>query len=68
VTLVAGRDAGMVAALKAPQPKLELRGTLEYEACSDRVCFPPATLDLAWTVKLSPLDRERSPQAIQQKP
>jgi hypothetical protein len=66
VTLVAGRDAGMVEA--APQPKLELRGTLEYQACSDRVCFPPATLDLAWTVKLSPLDRERSPQAIQHKP
>ena len=68
VTLVGGRDPALVEALKSPDPRLELRGTLEYQVCSDRVCLPPATLPLSWTVKLLPLDRERSPQAIQHKP
>lgn len=68
VTLAAGRDPVLAEALKAPEPGFELRGTLEYQACSDRVCYPPAALPLAWAVKLAPLDRERSPQAIQHKP
>jgi hypothetical protein len=66
VTLAGGRD--LAEALKAPDPKLELRGTLEYQVCSDRVCYPPASQPLRFTVKLLPLDRERSPEAIQHKP
>jgi len=61
ISLAGGRD--LAEALKAKEPRLEIRGTLEYQACSDVVCFPPASLPLSFTVDLLPLDRERSPKA-----
>jgi len=39
---------------------LHLRGRLDYQACNDRVCFDPASVPLAWTVGLTPLDRQRA--------
>jgi len=68
VTLVGGRDSALAELLKAPVPSFELTGTLEYQACSDTVCYPPATQPLAWSVGVVPLDRERSPQAMQHTP
>jgi hypothetical protein len=66
VSLAGGRD--LAEALKAPEPRLEIRGTLEYQACSDVVCYPPASLPLSFTLDLLPLDRERSPKASPAKP
>lgn len=62
VTLAGGRE--FVELLKAPAPALDLVGTLEYQVCSDKVCYAPASLTLRWTIKVEPLDRERSPEAI----
>ena len=66
VSLAGGRE--LAEALKAPEPKLEIQGTLEYQACSDRICYPPASLPLRWTIELLPLDRQRSSEALQHKP
>jgi hypothetical protein len=66
ITLASGRD--FTEFLKTPDPTLTIAGTLEYQLCSDKVCFPPATLPLRWTIPILPLDRERSPEAIQHKP
>jgi hypothetical protein len=41
-------------------PTMTIRGTLEYQACDDKVCFIPQTTPLAWTVHVKPLDRERA--------
>ena len=38
---------------------LTIVGTLEYQACDDKVCFIPQSVPLTWTVALKPLDRER---------
>jgi AhpC/TSA family protein/cytochrome c biogenesis DsbD-like protein len=38
---------------------LTINGTFEYQACDDKVCFPPQSVPLAWTVGVKPLDRER---------
>jgi hypothetical protein len=38
---------------------LTIRGTLEYQACDDKVCFLSQSVPLAWRVALRPLDRER---------
>jgi hypothetical protein len=38
---------------------LTITGTLEYQACDDKVCFNPATVPLSWTFSLRPLIRER---------
>jgi len=66
VTLASGRDFAEL--LKTPNPALTIAGTLEYQVCSDKVCFAPAALPLQWTIPVLPLDRERSPEAIQHKP
>jgi len=46
------------AALKG-KDVVTLTGTLEYQACDDKVCFNPVSLPLTWTMSLRPLVRER---------
>jgi hypothetical protein len=36
-----------------------IRGTFDYQACDDKVCFVPQAVPLSWTVRLKALDRER---------
>jgi peroxiredoxin len=36
-----------------------LNGTLEYQACDDKICFNPASVPLSWTVALRPIVTER---------
>lgn len=38
---------------------LTLKGTLEYQACDEKVCFNPASVPLSWTFALRPLVLER---------
>ena len=38
---------------------LTLKGTLQYQACDDKVCFNPTELPLSWTLTLRPLVFER---------
>ena len=65
VTLAGGRDLGKT--LEAPDPKIEITGSLEYQVCSEDRCYPPGSLPLKWTIKLIPLDRERVPEGLQRK-
>ena len=39
---------------------LTIEGALEYQACTDKVCFTPKSLPLSWTIQLRTLDRERA--------
>ena len=39
---------------------LTITGTLEYQACDDKICFNPAAVAVSWTVALRQLDRERA--------
>ena len=34
---------------------LTIRGTLDYQACDDKVCFNPESVPLSWTLTLRPL-------------
>ena len=36
------------------QPTLTVRGTLEYQACDDAICYNPQSIPLSWTVALRP--------------
>jgi len=36
---------------------LSLMGTLEYQACDDKLCYNPVSVPLSWTVALKPLER-----------
>ena len=46
------------AALRGKE-SLTLAGTLEYQACDDKVCFNPTSIPLTWTLSLRSLIRER---------
>lgn len=43
--------AGTTLALAANQT-LTIKGTLEYQACDDKLCYLPQTLPLTWTVRI----------------
>jgi hypothetical protein len=66
VTLAGGRD--VAARLRTGDSTLALTGHLDYQVCSDRVCYPPASLPVSWTLTLVPLDQERVPEALRPKP
>jgi hypothetical protein len=36
---------------------LRLTGSLEYQACDDKVCYRPQAVPVEWTMKLVPLGR-----------
>ena len=36
-----------------------LSGTLEYQACDDKICYDPASIPISWTLSLRPLVLER---------
>ena len=38
---------------------LTLSGTLNYQACDDKICFEPVSLPLSFTLDLDLLDRQR---------
>jgi hypothetical protein len=38
---------------------LTLNGTLDYQACDDKICFNPVSVPLSWTFSLRPLVVER---------
>ena len=38
---------------------LAITGTFEYQACDDKVCFAPQSIELSWAIGVKPLDRER---------
>ncbi|HSB61113.1 MAG TPA: protein-disulfide reductase DsbD domain-containing protein, partial [Vicinamibacteria bacterium] len=62
-------DGGAFAELlKAPDPTLALTGALDYQVCSETVCYPPASLPLSWSFRVLSLDRERAPEAIRHRP
>jgi len=65
VTLAGGRD--VAERLRSGDDTLAITGRLDYQVCSDRTCFPPASLPVSWTLKLVPLDRERSPETLRPK-
>jgi hypothetical protein len=37
------------------QTSLTIAGTLEYQACDDRICYNPMSVPLSWTVGLKPI-------------
>jgi hypothetical protein len=59
VMVDASREAQ--AALKG-KAAITIRGTLDYQACDDKVCFNPQSIPLSWTIAVKPLDRERVKQ------
>jgi hypothetical protein len=61
-----GCDA-RVAALLSSEKTISIAGELKYQACDNRVCYPPTSVPVMWSFQVTPLDLKRSPQAIRHK-
>jgi len=61
------RDAALKPLLDA-EGKLTVEGALKYQACDDRLCYPPETVPVHWTLRVEAHDRERAPEDLQRKP
>lgn len=42
-----------------------IKGTLLYQACDSVKCYLPQKAEVSWSAQVTPLDRERAPEAIQ---
>jgi peroxiredoxin len=51
----------------AAKPELPIKGIVNYQACTSKICYPPASVAVEWNIHLLPLDRERAPEAMQHK-
>jgi hypothetical protein len=51
----------------ASERKIKIEGELKYQACDEKVCYPPATVPVTWTLEVLPLDLKRSPEDIRHK-
>ena len=38
---------------------IRITGTLQYQACDDKICYTPVSVPLSWTIGVRTLDRER---------
>jgi peroxiredoxin len=47
-------------AVFAKDPVLHITGSVEYQACTSRICFPPIKVPLSWSIQLTELDRVRA--------
>jgi len=44
---------------------ITISGQLSYQACDKTICYPPTSVLVNWQLEILPLDRQRSPEAIQ---
>ena len=56
---VVARSAEAVQSL-SERGTLPLTGSFEYQACDDRLCYPPVTVPLSFTLDFEQLDRTRA--------
>jgi len=59
--------ASFSGALAADGKPVAIYGKLEYQACDSKICFLPASVPVAWTLQVVPLDRQRAPEEIRHK-
>jgi hypothetical protein len=60
------RDAALRPLLDA-EGRLVIEGGLRYQACDDKICYPPETVPVRWTLQVEGHDRERAPAELQRK-
>jgi len=60
------RDFTVSAGIRAET--VEIKGSLEYQACDDQICYAPAKVPLTFSLAIEPLERQRVPAALQRKP
>ena len=64
VTVTPSRTSDIVRSLVSGKKTISLTGELKYQACDNRVCYPPTSVPVMWSLEVFPLDLKRSPHDI----
>jgi hypothetical protein len=64
VTVTPSRTSDIVRSLVSGKKTISLTGELKYQACDNRVCYPPTYVPVMWSLEVFPLDLKRSPHDI----
>ncbi|MGB9008361.1 MAG: protein-disulfide reductase DsbD domain-containing protein [Candidatus Acidiferrales bacterium] len=64
VTVTVSKTRDIVRSLVSAGKTISITGVLSYQACDDRVCYPPASVPVMWSLQVLPLDLKRSPESI----
>ena len=51
----------------SPDGDFTVEGSFQFQACDDRMCFPPQTIPLSWKLHLEGHDSQRAPEALRRK-
>jgi AhpC/TSA family protein/cytochrome c biogenesis DsbD-like protein len=62
-----GVSPDFIKSLGANGKIITISGQLSYQACNKTICYPPTSVPVSWQLEILPLDRQRSPEAIQHK-
>jgi hypothetical protein len=66
-TVTFSRTSDIVRSLVSSGKTITITGDLKYQACDERVCYPPASVPVTWRLEVLPLDLKRSPGDIRHK-
>ncbi|MFZ0884797.1 MAG: protein-disulfide reductase DsbD domain-containing protein [Candidatus Acidiferrales bacterium] len=64
VMVTESKTRDIARSLVSARKTISITGLLSYQACDDRVCYPPASVPVMWSLQVLPLDLKRSPEAI----
>jgi AhpC/TSA family protein/cytochrome c biogenesis DsbD-like protein len=67
VTVNFSPASDLVRSLVSSGRTISISGELKYQACDKKVCYPPTSVPVAWSLKVFPLDLKRSPEDIRHK-
>ncbi len=59
IRLMRDLSLGMVQELGQEEGGIGLEGAFRYQACDEKVCYPPRTVPLKWTFRLEGLESRR---------
>jgi len=67
LTVTPSKTSDAIRALFSKERTISITGDLKYQACDQRVCYPPTSVPVKWELKVQPLDLHRSPGNIRHK-
>jgi hypothetical protein len=67
LTVTPSRISDGLRSVLSKERTISITGDLRYQACDQRVCYPPTSVPVTWQLQILPLDLKRSPKAIQHK-
>jgi hypothetical protein len=67
LTVTPSKASDAIRSVLSEERTISIAGDLTYQACDQKVCYPPTSVPVKWQLQILPLDLKRSPEAIRHK-